>query len=414
VQVTICAFTDENNVMICLSRIHPFPARMAPSIVEEILRKKRRPLVVLDPMSGSGTTLATAALLGHTAIGFDTDPLAVLLSGTLTLSTDPAEVVRVAQRVLARSREAYAAVKASDAYPLGTEACERKFLRYWFSTTSRKQLYCLSLRISTLRNPQIRRVLWVALSRMIIKKDNGVSLAMDISHSRPHRVYDIAPNRPFDCFMSCVRTVLGGIKRVNLSSTAKIRANVGDARNLPLNKDSVDLVITSPPYFNAIDYMRAHKMSLIWMGHRLADLRTIRSTNIGAEVGLSPTDHDTPVDIALRRMGSLTRLAQRQTRMLRKFVWDMNLVVREVHRVLAPGGEAFFVIGDSNLKGTFVRNSAALESIARSAGLDVFTTKRRRIPDSRRYLPPPSATGQDSLGLRMRREVVIGLRKASS
>src|SRR5689334_6461338 len=62
--------------------IHPFPARMAPVIVwEELLADRTSaPMRVLDPMAGSGTTLAMARLLGHHAYGFDTDPLAVLLA----------------------------------------------------------------------------------------------------------------------------------------------------------------------------------------------------------------------------------------------------------------------------------------------------------------------------------------------
>jgi hypothetical protein len=150
------------------------------------------------------------------------------------------------------------------------------------------------------------------------------------------------------------------------------------------------------------------------MGHRLADLQSIRNTNVGAEVGLCSETHNAPVEAALRRMGSTKRLPERQIRMLHKYAWDMNLVIREICRVLAPQGEAFFVIGDSNLRGTFIRNSAAILSLAKSAGLDVFTVTRRSIPDNRRYLPPPSAMAQESLGLRMRREVVIGFRKPAS
>lgn len=246
---------------------------------------------------------------------------------------------------------------------------------------------------------------------MIIKKDGGVSLAMDISHSRPHRVYDVAPARPFDCFLASVEKVLRGIEAVNLGRDNRIKVGQGDARHLGITDESVDLVITSPPYFNAIDYMRGHKMSLVWMGHRLGDLQAIRSTNIGAEVGLCPDNHEDSVTEAVRKMGSTKGLADRQIGMLRKFAWDMYLVIRETHRVLVRNGEAFFVIGDSRLKGAFIRNSGAIVSLAESAGFEVCTITGRTIPDNRRYLPPPNRMKRDPLGLRMRREVVIGLRK---
>lgn len=400
--------------MTTLSKIHPFPARMAPSIVEDILREKKEPLVVLDPMSGSGTTLATAALFGHKAIGFDTDPLAVLLSRILSLNVNPEKTTKKAKQILIHAKEKYKTLTLSDAYPTYLNSQEKKFLRYWFCATSRKQLYCLSSKISRLQNPCIRQIMWVALSRMIIKKDNGVSLAMDISHSRPHRVYNRAPVKPFNCFLSSVEKLLCGIKAINLKDPSRITANLGDARKLKIKKESIDLVITSPPYFNAIDYIRGHKMSLIWMGHKLANLTSIRNTNIGAEVGLPSGNQSCLITETLCKMGSIKRLSKRQIRMLSQFVWDMKLIIQEIYRVLIPRGEAYFVMGDSYLKGTFIKNSEALVCLSKSIGFDVFKITKRKIPDNRRYLPPPNMMSQDSLGLRMRREVVIGLKKIAS
>jgi ribosomal protein L11 methylase PrmA len=70
--------------MMQLTSIHPFPARMAPEIVFTELQGLKKSQIVLDPMSGSGTVLRAAAELGHEAVGFDLDPLAVLMSRVWT------------------------------------------------------------------------------------------------------------------------------------------------------------------------------------------------------------------------------------------------------------------------------------------------------------------------------------------
>ncbi|QLQ06260.1 MAG: hypothetical protein HZY76_09565 [Anaerolineae bacterium] len=58
----------------------------------------------------------------------------------------------------------------------------------------------------------------------------------------------------------------------------------GDAQALPLPDTSVDLIVTSPPYAsNAIDYMRAHKFSLVWLGRPIAALTQRRKDCIGGE-----------------------------------------------------------------------------------------------------------------------------------
>lgn len=69
--------------------IHPFPARMAADIALDELVALPSGSVVLDPMAGSGTVLRVAADLGHRALGFDVDPLAVLMTKVWTTPIDP-------------------------------------------------------------------------------------------------------------------------------------------------------------------------------------------------------------------------------------------------------------------------------------------------------------------------------------
>ncbi len=64
--------------------IHPFAARMAPEIAFEALKGLKKKSTVLDPMVGSGTVLRTVSEHGYKGIGFDIDPLAVLMSKAWT------------------------------------------------------------------------------------------------------------------------------------------------------------------------------------------------------------------------------------------------------------------------------------------------------------------------------------------
>ena len=57
-----------------------------------------------------------------------------------------------------------------------------------------------------------------------------------------------------------------------------------NAQALPLEENSVDLIVTSPPYAaNAIDYMRSHKFVLVWLGHAIEALGTKRNDYIGGD-----------------------------------------------------------------------------------------------------------------------------------
>src|SRR5437899_11499640 len=94
-----------------LRPVHPFPARMASSIVWRRLRKKKQPLRVLDPMAGSGTTIVISRLLGHRALGFDTDPLAILIAQAWSGDIDREKFRKIACRVIAN------AIDESDSMP---------------------------------------------------------------------------------------------------------------------------------------------------------------------------------------------------------------------------------------------------------------------------------------------------------
>src|SRR5688572_27230389 len=62
---------------------HPFPARMPVSVAKLLLEGAAQPgALVLDPMTGSGTTMIAARELGFRGVGLDRDPLAVLLART--------------------------------------------------------------------------------------------------------------------------------------------------------------------------------------------------------------------------------------------------------------------------------------------------------------------------------------------
>ena len=107
---------------------------------------------------------------------------------------------------------------------------------------------------------------------------------MDLSHSRPHKVFARAPVKPFSKFLSAVETVVSNCPQSNGTPVRPVASvKQGDARRLDVASGSIDLVLTSPPYLNAIDYMRCSKFSLVWMGYNVDRLRKIRGDSVGAE-----------------------------------------------------------------------------------------------------------------------------------
>jgi DNA modification methylase len=386
--------------------VHPFPARMAPDLALEKIESLTQPgAVVLDPMCGSGTVPRLAVEEARRAIACDVDPLAVLITRTACKPHWSEALADRAEGVLA------AAKAHDDGLPdwLAADAESSTFVEYWFAPRQRAELARIAKVL--IDYPDTDDPLRVALSRLIVTKDRGASLARDTSHSRPHKVRD---TNDFDVCAEFVASAARVERLVGSTVSAAHQPSIRkvDARSLSfVAKGSVDLIVTSPPYLNAIDYLRGHRLSLVWLGWQLAELRHLRAESIGAERALI----DAPGSITtLARSGvpRLDELSPRSQRMVWRFTNDIDRLCRSLARVTRPGGHLVFVVADSQLKGVPVENSALCRLAAEKHGFDLRQEDLRPLPAQHRYLPPPDAD-RSTLSGRMREEAVLTFQRVA-
>lgn len=387
---------------------------MAPGIAWDHLVSKDK-MNILDPMVGSGTCVTIARYLGHDAYGIDTDPLATTISSAWSSNVDATLIELMAGKILDKARITYKRLNTNSAFPKGCDEVTQMFIKFWFDLKNRKQLTALSLHIAKIKDQPAKNILWTAFSRMIITKSYGVSLAMDISHSRPHKVYTKAPCNAFDIFLKSVKEVISKAPFADKDLHHLPTANIinGDSRQMPYQSNFFDLIITSPPYLNAIDYLRASKMSLVWMGHSVDTIKIVRRNNIGSELGTIESDRPHIMDAAIK-IGKLKDLPARERGFTFRYIEDMDKILMEMSRVLKTDGKAVLVVGNSTLKNVYISNSEAIISLASNYGLKLVTKIEREIPDNKRYLPSPK-NGQSANAImnRMKNEVIIELKKTA-
>lgn len=84
---------------------HSFPAKFPPSLPREcILALTEIGDVVLDPMMGSGTTVLEAFINGRRGVGFDIDPLSILMSSVKTTIYNTNRLIDSYDDVIRRTR----------------------------------------------------------------------------------------------------------------------------------------------------------------------------------------------------------------------------------------------------------------------------------------------------------------------
>lgn len=381
--------------------IHPFPARMAPDIALNAIPESSGAdrLVVIDPMCGSGTVLSAAISRGQNAIGVDIDPLAVLMSRVATARIDATDLLTTAEEVRRIAQV------APGVAPWADDETE-KFINYWFAPQQKHDLIALTSAIDAVDSEQMRAALRVALSRIIITKTPQASLAADTSHSRPHKVVDSSEYNVFEGFLRSVRSLKRLLEARITAGTAMVKR--GDSRVLEgVPSASVDLAVTSPPYLNALDYMRGHKFALVWFGYSIPQLRALRGSSIGAERApdTNLSAHATELVDFIRHDVSDQELLPTGT--LQRFAEDMSGFSLAIRRVLKSEGQMVLVVGNSTLRGNYIRNDVIVRRAMENVGFKLSSRVEREIPASSRYMAINTRTSNSALSNRMRTEVVL-------
>ena len=381
--------------------IHPFPARMAPEIVLNKLQKLSGKKKVLDPMVGSGMVLNTASRLNIQSFGIDIDPLSVLISKVSSTKINENNVKEALNLLLKHSEN-----KKELYLPwIDNDIETSNFIKYWFNKKQTNQLRALAyylIQSPVIFNKAIIDVIKIAISRLIITKEPKASLARDTAHSRPHKTIE---DNDFDILLSLPNSLDSVLKSLNPSEIkCNSKVSIGDARSLKkFNKNHFDMILTSPPYLNAIDYMRGHKFSLVWFGYKISELRNISTVSIGSEKRIDINKkHDN-----IRIINNVKNL-HLDSQMIQRYFIDLCEQLTESYRVLKLGGTASFVIGNSIQKDKQIYNNKILKEAAKIAGFSFFSEVRREIPSNRRYLP---INGDSSLSKRMKTEYVITFKK---
>ena len=183
----------------------------------------------------------------------------------------------------------------------------KEFVDYWFAYETQLELMALLAEIENLTDESVKAFFELVFSAIIITKSGGVSLAFDLAHTRPHRAKVVLSKEgeviigeelkgssspriefltktlrsPIEEFAKRFKQNLQSLKLKSMLPAEvehfPVLINSGNAQSLPLDDASIDLIVTSPPYAsNAIDYMRAHKFSLVWLGYSIDELGTKR------------------------------------------------------------------------------------------------------------------------------------------
>jgi hypothetical protein len=313
-------------------------------LVRELVQARSRPdLPVLDPFCGTATTLTACAELGIACHTVDINPFLRWLAETKSHRYSNADLQKATLLVGAMARA------AAEGTELGWVPALHHIEKWWDEPT----LAALSRAFAELlgKRGKARDLAALAFCRTLVDAGNVSFRHQSMSFRARASAADVATllSAAFEALRVGAAEPLAG---------SEGRVWLGDSRRLDeiLPKNSCGSVVTSPPYVNRMSYIRELRPYMYWLGFlddgRQAgelDWRAIGGTWGIATSKLSRWQPDAKLELV--RLQPLVRKIEKASPILARYVeryfCDMDRHVQGLERVLARGGRAHYVIGNS-------------------------------------------------------------------
>lgn len=370
--------------------IHPYPAKLICHIPYFFLNSDYccpKQGTVLDPFCGSGTVLLEAILSGRNAYGADANPLARKISRVKTTIINDTYLYRILNELLLEISK-----DTNNTIPCDDESF------FWFPQETIVTIQKIITAIHKIKNHQIREFFEICISSIIKKvsyADPRISVPVRVkadkfeSGSRLHanaikHIEDIYNLDVLNLFTSTCKSNIdristlgdackGALATICSEDARKLTVSIGN--DSLIEDETIDLILTSPPYAGAQKYIRASSLNLRWL--RIADnqgIRSLKRQNIGredyrkSEISIPKTgikNADSLLDVLF------SEGKHERAHIVANYLNEMKVAIDESIRVLKPGGYFVMVIGNNTVCGHEFDTQAYLTEYMISKGLSL-------------------------------------------
>lgn len=289
----------------------------------------------MDPYCGSGTTLLEAAMDNAEVYGFDCNPIAKLISECKLINLTKEQVITILDNF--REPDLIEVNQSSEMYSLHNFEGRD----HWFSQNAQREFGLLLKIINKFdRDSKEWILLATTLSAITNTFSNQDSETRYAAIEKSHK-----PNDILKAFVRKLSKNLDAIEERGELSSNSYQITLGDIRNgLEVPDGVIDMVITSPPYANTMDYYLYHKQRMNLLGF---DFKSTQKKEIGS-----------------RHEYSSKKVPAEQ--------WDTDylLGMTQIMKAIKNGGKAIFVIGDSRINGEHVNGGELTLRSAKKLGLE--------------------------------------------
>jgi hypothetical protein len=346
-------------------------AGYSPDFVVDALRiveANRRLLHVLDPWVGAGTTSAIAVERGHSATGVDIIPALVVIAKARMLKTDVRDSLDALTEEIIEGAHRNKLAIASDEPLLNwfgprsagfLRSLERSIFRLLVSPGTSASFTASGLHHLS----ALAAFFYVALFRVTRLRlrsattSNPTWIKASVPPARRAKPSEQAIHSAFRSAQQSLSDFLGLGLPMGDSAEAAWDVLHGSSTSLNIPNNSIDVIITSPPYCTRIDYVASVRPELAVLGYNDESLKTLRHMTLGSPAvprGMLPAaDISSPTATRfLRKVKAHPSKASAgyYCRYFETYFAMLDRSLSEMHRVSKAGAPAFLVLQDSYYK----------------------------------------------------------------
>ncbi len=335
--------------------------------------------LVVEPFAGSGTTLISANFFGCNAVGFDANPLMCFISETKTewnidLILLKKEVENLAKKFLNNISQ-YENLILPESF---IQRMPRKELNQWLSPVLQKETNLLKFYIEEIEYQDIKNLLKLILSKSCFEA-SYVSLCPGTTF------YPFREKKDFwEIFTEKIRQVYFDLEKIQKFSGYGKSKLINDSclnASQHLDNESIDFIITSPPYPNDLEYTRQTRLELYLLDFvkNMDDVQQIKRKMVKGSTKLIYKESQS--ENFIQHFASVKKVSESiflQTkdknwgfdypRMVREYFGDMYLCFREFLPLLKKNAYFLSVVGDQTIKGVYIPVCEILIEMANELG----------------------------------------------
>lgn len=378
------------NKALPIHRWVPWIAGFARDFVADVLTRYLPVCgTVLDPFSGVGTTLVEAVLGGHSAIGFEINPYAALASRVK--ATAYGISVSDFHESIKNFRTFYQESTTGEYTPKSEPPAGFKTRSAFYSPIVLRKVLVAQDFIATITDHAIRDLFRLAFAATMVRYSNysyEPSLGRRVSAGK-EEITDFPVGKTLLEKLCLMVEDIAWFQTYLPAPAPQVQVINDSFFNYAahLSPESVDLVVTSPPYLNNYHYNRNTRPQLYWLGfaEEAQDLKPLEHANFGKYWQTVRGNARLDLEFSLSSSDLEERLADLRQKNPDKGVYgghgwanyaaayfnDCYHFSQGLQYALKPGGTALVVIGNSILQGIAISTDQYLGKIAELVGLEL-------------------------------------------